>query len=403
MGEKLTARRVATLKAPGKYYDSEAPGLFLRIDNANRKYWIQRLTINGRRRELSLGNARYFSLKEARAWAIENKGKVIRGIDPTTQQSRRNRQMTFAEAVDNFLPIKLSELSNRKHKAQWQSSLQTYAIPQLGNRPVSQITVSEVQACLMPIWLEKNETANRVRMRIEKVLSWATVAGHRSGENPARWKDNLDQLLPSGQNIRSRQNHPALSQSATTAWWSVLKDKTSVSARALQFLTLTASRSGEVLGAVWSEVDLDSHLWIVPAQRMKMEREHRVPLSKGAISVLDSLPRISGTKLIFPSVRGGRMSDMALSKLMKDIHRRQLGIDGIGFIDPRNNRPAVPHGIRSTFRDWAAEKGIPRELAEISLSHKVGTEVERAYQRSDLLHRRRDVMTDWYYFLQSAR
>lgn len=395
----LSARFIETVSKPGKYFDVGIPGLFLRIDRSGRKYWVQRITINGRRRELGLGNQKYYSLKEARLWALDNKAKILRGTDPTIGRKEEMKKLTFSDAVNEFLPKKLGELTNDKHKAQWVSTLTTYAMPVLGQVPIADIGVNDVLRCLQPIWIDKNETASRVRSRIEAVLSWATVAGHRKGDNPARWKNNLSHLLPKGDRVRSRKHHPALSQTDAPIWWLALIEKTSISARALQFLTLTASRSGEVLGARWPEFDLDKAIWTLPAKRTKMNREHRVPLPRAAIEILKSLPRVHGVDLLFPSPRNGKMSDMALSKMMKGMHATQLKLNGSGFVDRITKRPAVPHGLRSTFRDWAAEVGVPRELAETALAHRVGSDVERAYQRSDMLERRRAIMDRWHDFL----
>lgn len=311
----------------------------------------------------------------------------------------QRRGLAFSDAVDRYLDTKLSEFKNAKHAAQWRSTLTTYAIPELGHMPVSDIAVQDVLRVLQPIWHDKTETANRLRGRIEAVLSWATVAGHRTGSNPALWKGNLDALLPKPGRVAKKSNHPAVALSDAGAWFGALRQREGMAARALEFLALTASRSQEVRGARWEEINLEDALWTVPAHRMKMEREHLVPLPEKAMVLLSRLPRIQGSPSVFPAPRGGELSDMSLSAVMKRMHATELAAGRTGWLDKRNRRPAVPHGLRSTFRDWAAENAYAREMAEIALAHRVGSEVERSYLRTDLLESRRDMMQAWSEFL----
>ena len=289
-----------------------------------------------------------------------------------------------------------AEFRSEKHKKQWRSTLDKYAVPVLGELSVSDIDVSDVLRVLEPIWTTKTETASRLRGRIEAVLSWATVSGHRKGDNPARWRGNLDAVLPKPGKVAKVKHNPALSLADAADWFSDLRKRDGIATRALEFVALTAARSGEVRGATWDEIDPGAGLWIIPAERMKAQREHRVPLTADAVALLQGLPRMQGSPYVFPAARGGMLSDMALSACMKRIHEAREG----GYLDPRSGRPAVPHGLRSTFRDWTAERTeYERDMAEIALAHTVGTTVERAYRRSDMIEKRRQMMAAWARFL----
>ena len=391
----MTAAFVRTVREPGKYHDGQNTGLILEVGRNGRRYWKQRIVIRGKRTELGIGNAQFVSLAEARDKALDNKRSVIAGDDPLAAKRYRQRDITFAEAIELFLPKQLQELSNEKHKKQWRSSLESYALPALGTLRVADIETRHVLDALSPIWEEKTETAKRVRSRIEAVLSWATVAGHRTGDNPARWKGNLSELLASPSRIAEASNQPALQARDLSRWWQALRQRDGIAARAVEFVCLTAARSREVREMVWNEFDPDQRIWTVPARRTKTRREHRVPLPDEAVSLLSRLPRLEGSDFVFFAPRGGALSDMSLSAVMRRLHEADLKSGGPGFVDSRNGRPAVPHGLRSTFRDWAAEQGVDRNLAEICLAHKVGTEVERAYLRTDMLERRRAVMGAW--------
>ncbi|MGC6498956.1 MAG: tyrosine-type recombinase/integrase [Henriciella sp.] len=401
-GKPLTAAFVKTVKKPGKYHDGQNTGLILQVARGGRRYWMQRIVIKGKRTELGIGNAQFVSLSEARDRAFENKRAVLAGEDPLATRKLRQREITFKEAVELFLPKQLQELSNEKHRKQWRSTLETYALPSLGHLRVADIETRHVLGALTPIWADKTETAKRLRSRIEAVLSWATVAGHRTGDNPARWKGNLSELLASPSRIMDASNQPALQAKDLSRWWQALKEKDGMAARAVEFVCLTAARSGEVRKMVWEEFDPDKRIWTVPARRTKTRREHRIPLPEEAVSLLSRLPRLEGSDFVFFAPRGGALSDMSLSAVMRRLHECDVRSGGPGFVDRRNGRPAVPHGLRSTFRDWAAEQGIDRNLAEICLAHKVGTEVERAYLRTDMLEQRRQVMEDWSRLLAAS-
>jgi len=310
----------------------------------------------------------------------------------------RDRRITFQDAMERFLKWKIEEFRNEKHKAQWRSTLDRYAVPVLGSIPVAQIGVDDVLRALKPIWNEKTETASRLRGRMEGVLAWATTNGYRSGVNPARWKGNLDTALPKPSKITKNRHHGALSVEEIADWWRVLSERQGASADALRFLALTAARSGEVRGMTWAEVDIEKRTWVIPAERMKAGKEHRVPLCDETLKILMRQPKEakSETSPVFRGMRGGPLSDMSLSAVMKKIAEANPG----RFLDQKSGRPAVPHGLRSTFRDWAAERGIDRDLAEMALAHTVGSQVERAYRRSDMFERRRKLGEDWCAFVK---
>lgn len=405
----LSAAFLRTALEPGKYHDGGGLRLYLRVERNGARFWIQRITIGSKRRELGLGSPPLVTLADARERATENKRLLLAGGDPLAEKRKVRDLLTFSEAMERYLASKLAEFRNEKHRKQWRATLDTYAMPTMGARAVADIDVRDVLRVLQPIWSSKTETASRLRGRIEAVLSWATVAGHRSGDNPARWGGNLAELLPKPSKVAATGNHPALALSDVPRWWSGLSARPGMAARALQFAAMTVARSGEVRGMTWSEVDLDEGgsaidatraTWIIPASRMKAGREHRVPLTSEAIALLTRLPRMEGSQYVFFAPRGGSLSDMSVSAVMRRMQEAEEKSRRVGYRDPRSGRPAVPHGLRSTFRDWAAETGVDRDMAEMALAHQVGDAVERAYRRSDMLERRRALLTDWERFLQ---
>lgn len=378
-------------------------GLQLQVTPTGARSWLLRTTVAGKRRSIGLGSFPSVTLAQARERAREAREQIWRGIDPVEERRRhraalaaeRARGMTFRDAVEKTLAAKSGEFRNEKHRKQWRSTLDTYASPEIGDMLVEAITVQDVRRALAPIWETKTETASRLRGRIEAVLAWATVNGHRDGDNPARWRGNLDAILPKPSRVAKVTHHPALTLSEAPAWFADLLSRDGMATRALEFMAMTTARSGEVRGATWEEIDLDAAMWCIPASRMKAGKEHRVPLSQRAVALLEALPRMQGSPFVFPAARGGQLSDMALSACMKRINEARPG----GYLDRVSGRPAVPHGLRSTFRDWCAERGVDRDLAEVALAHTVGSEVERAYRRSDMLDRRRALLADWGGFL----
>jgi integrase len=383
-------------------------GLLLQCTETGARTWLLRTVVGTKRREIGLGGYPDVTLAEAVRRAREAKEKIRNGIDPIEERkaaraalaAAQRRGLTFSAAVARYLVAKLDAFKNAKHQQQWRNTLAAYATPQLGAMLVSEITVQDVLRVLEPIWSDKTETASRLRGRIEAVLSWATVAGHRTGDNPARWAGNLKELLPAPSAVAKQDNQPALQLDDAARWLAALQLRKGTGCRALEFLALTAARSQEVRGARWEEIDLTKGLWIVPASRMKMEREHRVPLSATAVSLLKALPRLKDNPLVFPAPRGGELSDMTLSATMKRLHEADKTVGEAGFIDRASKRPAVPHGIRSTFRDWVSERtSFPGEMAEVAMAHRISNAVEAAYRRGDMIEKRRMMMTAWVSFL----
>lgn len=336
------------------------------------------------------------------------RGKVEAGIDPVEERKAvkaalaeaQRPRMTFATAVDKALGAKLEAFKNAKHRDQWRNTLDQYAVPIIGALPVEAIDTAAVLRVLSQevkdktgkvegtLWQARTVTAKRLRQRIEGVLSWATVTGHRTGDNPAHWVGNLKELLPAPGKIEEKGNHPALALDDAPAWFADLRTREGFGARAVEFAALTAARSGEVRGATWDEIDLDATLWVSPAQRMKMAREHRVPLAPAAVALLKALPKLEGNPLVFPAAKGGQLSDMTLSATMRRMHEADIAAGGRGYIDPRNKRPAVPHGLRSTIRDWVAERTTyPGDMAEVALAHRISNAVEAAYRRGDMVEK----------------
>lgn len=407
--KELKALQVKNLSTPGRHAVGGIKGLCLNITKTGAKSWILRVTVESNRRHIGLGSFPEVSLAAARDLALEMHRKISAGVDPVEERrdqkaalaTAKKQRTTFEEAFKNYFEEKIEgELHNAKHRKQWKSTLETYAFPVLGEKAVADIVVEDVLTVLKPIWATKNETASRVRQRIEAVLDWSKAMGLREGENPARWKSNLQQLLPSPSKVQKENRYPAVALDEIPAWFQKLRDRDGIAPRALEFLTLTAARSGEVRGARWNEIDLQGEIWTLPAERMKARREHRVPLSAAALKLLKAMPRMQNCDVVFPSPKNSVMSDMTISAVMRRIQQKEEKAGRTGFLDPRSRRPAVPHGLRSSFRDWAAERTtFSRDMAEIALAHTVGSDVERAYRRSDMLDRRREMMESWADFV----
>lgn len=410
--KELSAVEVKRLVTPGFHAVGGVSGLHIRINEGEGRSWILRAVVNGRRRDIGLGGFPDVSLSAAREVARAMRDKIRSGVDPVGERIELRKQhaaeqlrgLTFADAVRQFLDSgKLDALQNAKHKAQWQSTLDTYAVAKLGTKPMAEINVNDIKSVLDPIWMTKHETATRVRSRLETVFSWAKVGGIYAGENPAVWKGNLKELMPVLKKEAIKEHHPAVALADACPWFAMLKSRAGLAARAMEFLVLTAARSGEIRMATWDEIRLDAKMWVVPASRMKLRREHRVPLTPTMLRLLESLPRMSETDLIFPSKTLKPMSDMTLAAVMKRMHADATKAGGQGWIDPVLKRPAVPHGLRSTFRDWVAEKtDYPGDMAEIALAHKVGNAVELAYRRGDMVEKRYEMMVGWGNFLSGS-
>lgn len=390
---ELGALAVGRLREPGLHAVGGVAGLCLQVTPGGSRSWILRATVGGKRRDMGLGGFPDVTLAGARDKAREARAVIDRGADPILERQRaasalraeQAKSMTFEKAARELIGTKSDEWRNAKHRAQWTASLEAYAYPVIGKVLVSDVGQAQVLAVLRPIWKEKTETANRVRGRIEQVLDWAKVQHLREGENPARWRGHLDKLLPAPTKIARVTHHPALAIDAVPGFFAALRLRRGTSARALEFLVLTAARSGEVRGARWPEIDTDAAVWTVPAERMKAHKEHRVPLSPQALELLRELPRIKDNDLVFPAPRGGMLSDMSLTAVTR-----------------RMELKAVPHGMRSTFRDWAAERtDFPHAVAEMALAHTIGNAVEAAYRRGDLFAKRAAMMAAWGAFCDS--
>jgi len=393
--KELSPIEVRRLTRPGRWSVGGVDGLALQVTESGARSWVLRITTGGRQREMGMGSFPTVTLAMARDKAREHRALVRQGVDPIAARrsavsiaaAEDRAQRTFSEIAAQYIAQHEASWKSAKHHAQWAATLRTYAEPSIGKLLVRDIRPAHVIAVLEPIWTTKTETATRVRSRIELVLDYATARGYREGVNPARWKGNLDAALPSPAKVAPVRHHAAVHVKEIASFMKRLRSQDGVGARALEFAVLTAARSGEVRGAVWSEVDLAAALWTIPAARMKSGREHRVPLSKAALKLLRSLP---GDRLpdqpVFAGIRGP-LSDMSLTAVL-----RRMGV------------PATAHGFRSTFRDWVSEyTQHSSEVAEMALSHAIGDKVEAAYRRGDLFEKRVALMSDWASFLARSR
>jgi integrase len=389
--DKLSPAAVRNANRPGLYGDGG--GLWLHVGETGGKSWLYRYMLYGRAREMGLGPLHTIGLSEARERARAARKLCLDGLDPLDARNAEKERRTadaaaavsFEKAAEGYIKANKAGWSNAKHADQWTSTLTTYAYPVIGKLAVGQIDTGHITKILEPIWSEKPETASRVRGRIESVLDYARVKKWRTGENPARWKGHLDQVLPAKAKVAKVEHHAALPWREIGAFVKMLESETGTAVRALRFAILTAARTGEVIGARWSEIDLKAGVWTVPPERMKANREHRVPLTDEALAVLGEMRDLSTDPdgLIFPGGKGvGGLSNMAMLAFLKRIKRTDLTV----------------HGFRSTFRDWAAETGKPNDIAEAALAHTLGDKTQAAYQRGDLLDRRRRLMTDWAAF-----
>lgn len=392
----LTPLSVKNAK-PGRHADGG--GLHLLVKDTGARSWVYRFMLNGRSRDVGLGAAGTggISLADARDIASALRLKVKAGVDPLEERKRdasealANAQaaaialVTFKAAAETYIATNEGGWRNEKHRQQWRNTLATYVYPVMGNLPVADIDTAHVLKILEPIWQGKPETAGRIRGRIETVLDAAKARGYRKGENPARWRGHIAQILPARPRL-SRGHHKALAYAAIPDFIGKLHNREAVAALALEFTILTAARTGEVIGAKWDEVDLAQAVWTIPANRMKAGKEHRVPLSDRTLAILESVQGL-GKEWLFPAIRGGSMSGMAMSMLLR---RMQVEV--------------TVHGFRSGFRDWAAEcTGYAHEVAEMALAHTIDNKVERAYRRGDLFDKRRRLMADWATYCENGK
>ena len=382
---KLSPRRIATV-GPGKYEDGG--GLRLVASKTGAKRWILRFTIDGRRREMGLGSFPDVGLAEAREQAAAYRKQAKAGVDPI--EARRTgieTTPTFTTCAARYIRAHRPGWKNAKHARQWVRTLKTYARSAIGSKRVDIIGTDDILNVLTPMWLTKTETAKRLRGRIANILDYAAAHQYRDPLNPARWRGHLDKLLPKPARVKQVTHHPAMSHTEVPAFMAELSGNGQVSALALRFLILTATRTSEVLHAQWQEVDREAAVWTIPADRMKTRREHRVPLSDAALAVLQALPCLEGNPYLFPGARHGHpLSNNALLLLMRGM--------GYGACGERGHY--VPHGFRSSFRDWSGEvSSFPRDVAEMALAHVIENKVEAAYRRGDLFGKRRKMMQAW--------
>jgi integrase len=411
----LTAAKVHKVRTPGRYGDGGGLYLLVRPSKEQRKggpkaepppnlkFWIFRYTQAGRTREMGLGPASgrdAVPLADARIKASELHRQVRDGFDPLDEraaaEARKRAEaakvaadaITFRDVMDRYIGAHEASWRNSKHRQQWRNTLQQYALRSIGDLPVSAVDTGAVMRVLEPLWQTKPETASRIRGRIERILDHAKARGWRDGENPARWRGHLDHLLPARSKLRAVAHHAALPYSETPGFMAALRQQEGVAARALEFTILTATRTGEAIGARWAEVDLASKVWTVPPERTKTRKEHRVPLTDRTVAILTELAKLrpddKAHHFVFPGLRPRRpLSTMAMLKRLERMRRGDITV----------------HGFRSTFRDWAAEcTEFPNHVVEAALAHAIGDKVEAAYRRGDLFVKRRRLMEAWAKF-----
>jgi integrase len=384
---RLSATGVKSLKERGYYADGG--GLYFRVSKFDTTSWAFRFTVAGKAREMGLGPFPDVSLREARERAAEARKLLRDGVDPIEQRrtasseiaAARASALTFQQCAEAYIASKEAGWKNAKHGAQWSSTLGTYAYPVIGRILAREVALPHILRILEPIWATKTETAKRLRGRIEMVLDYAAVKGYRSGENPARWRGHLENILASPQKIAPVEHHAALPHQDIGEFMAELRSQAGTGARALEFAILTAGRSGEVRGATWSEIDMNGAVWTIPGARMKAGKEHRVPLSNAALNVLRQMESERQGALVFPGRTGKKpLSDMSLTAVLKRMNRSDL----------------TAHGFRSTFRDWAGETtAYAREIIEHALAHQLKDKAEAAYARGTLFDKRRRLMDDW--------
>ena len=403
IAKQLTDMEVRSLKKPGLHPVGGVAGLRKQVHKSGSSSWILRTTVAGKSREIGIGSVATVSLKAARERARELRVMIEQGRDPIAEKQKalsnlRHREVfkkTFDDAAAAYIASVEKQWHNPKSRAQWKSSLKAYVSPVIGHRRCSEITTTDIVGILDPIWRNKTETATRIRGRIEKILSYAKTRGFCSGENPARYRGHLDTLLPSPEKLKKVKHQPALDYEQLPEFMKVLRQVDSIASRCLEFSILTACRPGEARGMNWSEINFEKERWTIPSSRMKAGKEHVVPLSSRCCAILDDLPRRTDSSFVFAAVRGGQLSDATVGKVIRSINEDARSLGLLGFVDRyQDNRDIVPHGFRSTFRDWAAEStSFPKEVIEHCLAHQLRDKAEAAYQRKTSLPKRIKLMT----------
>jgi integrase len=405
----LSAAKVRSVKKPGYYLDGR--GLYLQVRGETSKSWLLKYSIDKRPRAMGLGSALDFSLADARERRDELRKLIKRGVDPLEQKAADKqakkveaaKAITFRAAAERLIASKRHGWKNAKHASQWAATLENYAYPVIGDLPVQSVDTGLVMKILDPIWATKTETASRVRGRIESVINAAKAYGEYVGENPARWKGNLDATLAKTSDVADEENLPALPYALLPEFMIELREREGITAASLEFEILTAARPGNVLGARWDEIDIGAAVWTIAGENMKGDKAHKIPLSTAALDLLARMEKIRAGKFVFFSGDGDTpLSDGAARALIARMNesRKHAGLPK--WIDPQTGRVIVPHGFRTTFRTWAGEKtNFQREVAEKALAHLVGDETERAYDRGDLFEKRKVLMDAWASFATS--
>jgi integrase len=403
VANRLTTRKVETTKTPARLADGL--GLYLIVEGEFSKNWVFEYQFNGKRRYMGLGSALDVSLADAREKRNQYRKMKASGVDPllhkratrTAEALEIAKGITFEQAATRYMDTNRAGWGE-SHDEQWASTLRDYAYPTMGHLPVQSIDKMLVLAVLEPIWTKNNVTASRLRGRIEEVLDWAKAMDMREGENPARWRGHLDKILPAPKKVHKKKSFPALPWKQISAFVKDLRSNTGVPASALDFLILTAARKEEVMDAKWPEIDLQNAVWTVPEDRMKMRVEHRVPLSKPAIAILENMQKKRINEFVFfATIRGTeRISEAVFGRLIEVMNAKNVAAGLPKWTDPKDGRVIVPHGFRSTFRTWGGdETNFAREILEKAIAHTVGDETERSYDRGDLFEKRRKLMDAW--------
>lgn len=386
-------------------------GLLMQVSENGARSWLLRVRVGDKRREIGIGPFPEVSLSKAREKAAEAKEQIRSGIDPVEARkaarsallASQRQRLTFTDAFEKYAAKKLPELTTERYRSQWRGTVEKYALPELGDMMVQDITREDILRVLNPIWETRTETATKLRQRVEKTLDYAKAGGHRTGDNPAAWRGNLELALSAPSKIAPKENYPAVQLDDAERWWTDLEAREGMGATALAFQALTASRTGAVRFATWDEIDLEARIWTIQPGRTASKipptgKPHRVPLTKRMVALLETLPRMG--ELVFPSPRGRPLSDATLGKVMRSIHDADIAGGGAGYVDAKTKAQAVPHGFRSCFRVWVTERtSFDGDMAEIALAHKVGSRVRQAYDRSDMIEKRRGMMDAWGRFL----